>query len=382
MDAIIITIGDEILIGQVVDSNSTYIADQLNRLGIRVHEILSISDDKNHIISTLNKIVKEGRVVVMTGGLGPTNDDITKKVLSEYTGATKMITNEEQLALITETMVLRKMDMNNLNRLQADVPETCEVLLNRRGTAPGMWFDYKGAVLISLPGVPFEMQHLMEQVVRKLQERFDLMPIYHRSLMTFGYPESNLAEKLAPWEKNIPSYIKLAYLPHPVTGVKLRLSVYEKGLSIPVQQEVEHQVTALKLLLNSAIYGEEPDTLELVAGRLLQAKGLTLATAESCTGGKIASLITSVPGSSAYFKGGIIAYDNIVKTNVLGVSTEILTLNGAVSREVVQQMAEVGTLRGFVVGNNKVLQKNTIQVGFQVSHRQNLPLFSSAFSLI
>ncbi|MDR0294889.1 MAG: CinA family nicotinamide mononucleotide deamidase-related protein, partial [Prevotellaceae bacterium] len=340
MDAVVITIGDEILIGQITDTNSSYIAKQLNSLGIRVLEILSISDDKNHIINTLNKVVKEDRLVVITGGLGPTNDDITKKVLSEYTGATKMITNEEQLALITETMVLRKMDMNNLNRLQADVPETCKVLLNRKGTAPGMWFDYKGAVLVSLPGVPFEMHHLMEQVVHKLKECFDLQPIYHRSLMTFGYPESNLAEKLAPWEIGLPLHIKLAYLPHPVTGVKLRLSVFDRQLSTNVEQEVEHQINVLKRLLGSAIYGEDPDTIELVAGRLLQAKGATLATAESCTGGKIASLITSVPGSSAYFKGGIIAYDNSIKVNVLGVSPETLALNGAVSRKVVQQMAE------------------------------------------
>ena len=339
MDSVIITIGDEILIGQIVDTNSAYIAEQLNRLGVRVQEILSISDDKTHIINTLNNVVKEGRVVVITGGLGPTNDDITKKVLGEYTGATAMITNEEQLAAIIEMASSRKM-MNELNRRQADVPNTCEVLVNHKGTAPGMWFDYKGAVLISLPGVPFEMQHLMEEVVLKLQQRLNLTPIYHRSLMTFGYPEAMLAEKLAPWENALPSYIKLAYLPNPITGVKLRLSVYNEQNSSLVLQEVERQITALKQLLGNAIYGEEPDTLETVAGRLLQERGATLATAESCTGGKIASLITAVPGSSNYFKGGIIAYDNNVKVNVLGVSTETLSLNGAVSREVVQQMAE------------------------------------------
>jgi len=340
MDAVIISIGDEILIGQIVDTNSAYIAEQLNRMGLRVHEILSISDDKNHIINTLNTIVKEGRVVVITGGLGPTNDDITKKVLGEYTGATKMITNEEQLVAITEIIARRKMRMNDLNRLQADVPETCKVLVNRKGTAPGMWFDYKGAVLISLPGVPYEMQYLMEQVVPKLQERFHLTPIYHRSLMTFGFPEAILAEKLASWESALPCYINLAYLPNPITGVKLRLSVYDRQLSTDVKQEVEHQVAILKQLLGNALYGEEPDNLQTVAGRLLQAKGATLATAESCTGGKIASLITSLPGSSAYFKGSVVAYDNNVKVNVLGVSADTLTLNGAVSQEVVIQMAE------------------------------------------
>jgi nicotinamide-nucleotide amidase len=194
-------------------------------------------------------------------------------------------------------------------------------------------------VLISLPGVPFEMQHLMEQVVCKLQERFALAPIYHRNLMTFGLPEATLAEQLAAWENALPSYIKLAYLPNPVSGIKLRLSVYDK-LSVVVQQEVEHQVTALKQLLGNILYGEELDSLQAVSGRLLQAKGATVATAESCTGGKIASLITSIAGSSAYFKGSVIAYDNNVKINVLGVAKDSLTLNGAVSSEVVQQMAE------------------------------------------
>ena len=340
MDSVIISIGDEILIGQIVDSNSAYIAEQLNRLGIRVHEMLSIGDDKNHIINTLNNVVKEGRIVVITGGLGPTNDDITKKVLGEYTGAAKMVTHEEQLAVINEFNVLRKMSMSTLNRLQADVPESCEVLVNRKGTAPGMWFDYKGAVLISLPGVPFEMQHLMEAVLHKLQNRFALNPIFHRSLMTFGLHESVLAEKLASWENALPSYIRLAYLPNPVTGVKLRLSVYEVEALGCIQQEIELQITALKQLLSNALYGEEPDTLEAVAGALLQAKGATLATAESCTGGKIASLITAVPGSSNYFKGGVIAYGNNIKINVLGVAAETLALNGAVSKEVVQQMAE------------------------------------------
>ncbi|MCL2098062.1 MAG: CinA family nicotinamide mononucleotide deamidase-related protein [Bacteroidales bacterium] len=338
MEAVIITIGDEILIGQIVDTNSAYIAEQLNRLGIRVHEMLSISDDKNHIINILNNVVREGRVVVITGGLGPTNDDITKKVLGEYTRATKMVTHEEQLAAIIEMTSYRKM-MNELNRRQADVPDTCEVLVNRRGTAPGMWFDYKGALLIALPGVPFEMQHLMEEVVCKLQCHFKLAPIYHRSLMTFGLPESVLAERLASWESALPAYMKLAYLPNPVTGVQLRLSVYDE-LSNMQLQEVENQVIMLKKLLNNALYGEQLDNLQTVAGRLLQAKGATLATAESCTGGTVASLITSISGSSAYFKGGIVAYDNSVKINLLKVPTETLTLNGAVSREVVQAMAE------------------------------------------
>ncbi len=343
MDAVIITIGDEILIGQIVDTNSAYISQQLNSLGIRVHEMLSISDDKQHIISTLNNVIKEGRVVIITGGLGPTNDDITKKVLGEYTGSQGDITSEKQLAVITEIISRRKMPLGALNRGQADVPDTCEVLVNTKGTAPGMWFDYKGAVLVSLPGVPFEMQHLMKQVTEKLQSQFQLMPIYHRSLMTFGIPESSLAEMIAEWEAALPEHIKLAYLPNPTTGVKLRLSIYDNLIEngkLKVENEFNNQIGKLKAIIGDALYGEEPDTLESVVGKLLQAKKATVATAESCTGGKIASMLTSIAGSSAYFKGSVVAYDNNLKTDIIGVSTETLTLNGAVSAPVVEQMAE------------------------------------------
>ncbi len=343
MDAVIITIGDEILIGQIVDTNSAYISQELNKLGIRVREMLSISDDRNHIINTLDNVVQAGRIVVITGGLGPTNDDITKKVLGAYTGSTTTVTNDGQLDVIKGIISRRNMPLGALNRAQADVPDNCEVLVNHKGTAPGMWFDYNGAVLVSLPGVPFEMQYLMEQVRIKLQERFALAPIYHRSLMTFGISEASLAEQIAAWEAALPSYMKLAYLPHPVTGVKLRLSVYdtiaERG-ACNMEDEVNRQIEQLQVIIGDALYGEEPDTLESVAGRLLLDKGATIATAESCTGGKIAALITANPGSSAYFKGSVVAYDNNVKIDVLGVDTETLTTNGAVSRPVVEQMAE------------------------------------------
>jgi nicotinamide-nucleotide amidase len=339
MDATIITIGDEILIGQIVDTNSAFIAKELNDIGVRVKEIYSISDDSTHIINTLDDVVRLNSIVLVTGGLGPTSDDITKKVLTDYTGARRMVVNTEQLDVINGIMSKRRIPMNALNQAQAEVPNTCEVLLNKLGTAPGMWFEHKGAVLVALPGVPFEMQALMrEEVLPKLQQRFPLRPVHHRTLMTFGLPESMLAERIAPWEKALPSYFKLAYLPNPLTGVKLRLSVYE----VPpnnVEEEIDRQVQRLHTVLGDVLYGEEPDTPAQVVGRLLLEKGATLAVAESCTGGKIASLITSVPGSSAYFKGAIVAYDNAVKTGLLGVSEEILKTHGAVSLPVVEQMA-------------------------------------------
>ena len=231
------------------------------------------------------------------------------------------------------------MPLGTLNRAQADVPDTCEALLNRLGTAPGMWFEHNGAVLVSLPGVPFEMQAIMrEEVLPRLKQRFRLQPIYHRTLMTFGLPESMLAECIAPWEKALPLYFKLAYLPNPLTGVKLRLSVYDAPQE-HVAKEVDRQVWRLRQIIGDALYGEEPDTLEQVAGRLLLERGATLAVAESCTGGAIASLITSVPDSSAYFKGAVVAYDNAVKTGLLGVPAEMLQEHGAVSLPVVEQMA-------------------------------------------
>ncbi|MDR3183982.1 MAG: competence/damage-inducible protein A [Prevotellaceae bacterium] len=344
MDATIITIGDEILIGQITDTNSAFIAKTLNNIGVRIKEIRSISDNKNRIINTLNDVLKPGGLVLMTGGLGPTSDDITKKVLAEYTGAQRMVLHEEQLTVIEYIALKRKIPMSALNRAQAEVPDTCEVLLNCLGTAPGMWFAHNGAVLVSLPGVPFEMQALMqEKVMPGLQQRFQLRPIYHRTLMTFGLPESMLAECIAPWENALPPYLKLAYLPNPLTGVKLRLSAYDTTQG-NVAEEVERQVWRLRQVIGDALYGEESDTLEQVVGRLLLEKGATVAVAESCTGGAIASLITSVPGSSAYFKGAVVAYDNAVKTGLLGVADNTLQTHGAVSLPVVEQMA-VGVRR-------------------------------------
>jgi nicotinamide-nucleotide amidase len=228
--------------------------------------------------------------------------------------------------------------MNEQNRNQALIPDTCEVILNLLGTAPGMWFNYGSVIIVSLPGVPFEMRALMDGVVQKLQETCTLLPIFHRTITTFGLPESVLAERIAEWENALPSHIKLAYLPNPLTGVRLRLSVYQPKPA--TETEVAQAVDKLRAIIGNAIYGEGGDTLEIVVGRLLRERGATVATAESCTGGKIASLLTSVAGSSVYFKGGVVAYDNLVKINVLGVSTETIAAHGAVSRPVAEQMAE------------------------------------------
>ena len=337
MTAEIITIGDEILIGQIVDTNSAYISEKLNAIGVRVGEIVSVSDNRAHILDTLKQASLRADILILTGGLGPTKDDITKHILAEFTGAKDWVLHQPSLAVVEEIITRRGLPMNELNRWQAMLPDTCEALLNRLGTAPGMWFNYHGKVIVSMPGVPFEMQYIMQEVVEKLKSVFQLPPIYHKTITTYGIPESLLAERLASWEEKLPPHIKLAYLPNPQTGVRLRFSVYEPDSE--TENEVARQIEKLQTLLANAIYGEGTDTLEIVLSRLLKEKNATLATAESCTGGKIASMITSVSGSSAYFRGGIIAYDNEVKINILGVGKTIIEKYGAVSLEVVEQMA-------------------------------------------
>jgi nicotinamide-nucleotide amidase len=333
----IITIGDEILIGQIIDTNSAYIAARLNALGIRVGTILSVGDTRQAIWTALEQSSQQADVLVLTGGLGPTNDDITKKLLAEYTGSQQWVVHEETLKNIQQITTQRGLPMNRQNCDQALVPDTCEVLLNTLGTAPGMWFNYRGKIIISLPGVPFEMHHLLDKVVQGLQTNFTIPPVYHRIITTFGLPESVLAERIADWEQALPPHIRLAYLPNPLTGVRLRLSVYEPDNA--TEAEVAQAVVALRAVLGDVIYGEGADTLETVTGQLLRAHKATVSTAESCTGGKIASLITAIPGSSAYFKGSVVAYDNAVKINVLGVDPKTIAQYGAVSLPVVEQMA-------------------------------------------
>jgi nicotinamide-nucleotide amidase len=338
MLAQIITIGDEILIGQIVDTNSAYIAGRLNAIGVRVGEMQSVADNRRAITEALQQGLKQADILIVTGGLGPTNDDITKQALAELTHATAWSIHEPSLAIVRQIVAQRSLPMNELNRNQALLPDTCEALLNRIGTAPGLWFDYDGKVIVALPGVPFEMYALMDEVVRKLQAACALPPIFHRTLTTYGLPESVLAERIAGWERSLPASIRLAYLPNPLSGVRLRLSVYEP--SVTTEAEVEKAVVELRTLIGTALYGEGADTLETVVGRRLRERGATVATAESCTGGKIASLLTSVAGSSAYFKGSVVAYDNAVKIQVLGVAADDIARYGAVSLPVVEQMAE------------------------------------------
>ena len=340
MKAEIITIGDELLIGQTVDTNSAWIAAELSRIGFEVFRITSISDKRDHILKTLGEVAGRSDLVLITGGLGPTSDDITKQTLCDFF-KTRLVFNEEVFKMIEKMLLRRNFLMNDNNRRQAEVPESCTVLFNAAGTAPGMWFEKDNTIFISMPGVPFEMMHIMkEHVIPELIKRFSTQIIIHRNIMTYGTFEARLAEILQDFEAELPAEIKLAYLPS--SGViKLRLTAF--GINHRFLSDlIEEQVGKLYKIIPEFIYGENEESLEMVIGRLLKDKNATICTAESCTGGKIAQLITSVPGSSVYFRGSVIAYDNSVKTRLLNVPETMLIRNGAVSRETVEMMAEGG----------------------------------------
>ena len=338
MKSTIITIGDEILIGQIVDTNSVSIAKQLNEAGIVVHEKCSIGDNADEITATLRRAMLSSQVVILTGGLGPTKDDITKKTLAAFFGCGMRF--DEAVATHVERMLAaRDIEFNALNRSQAEVPTACTVLFNRHGTAPGMWFEREGRVVVSLPGVPFEMEHLMrEEVMPRLKERFDLRQIVHRTLITAGLPESILAKRIEPWEDALPDWLKLAYLP--AAGiVRLRLSAYEVE-GDRAAREIEARFAALQRLIPDYVVGFETATVEEQVHRLLTARGATLAVAESCTGGRIASKFTAMAGASAYFLAGVVSYSNEAKTALLGVDAELIRRHGAVSEPVARAMAE------------------------------------------
>jgi nicotinamide-nucleotide amidase len=284
----------------------------------------------------LSEAAKHADIVFITGGLGPTNDDITKLVLADYFGAARMIVHEPSLKYIETAFAKRGIAMNELNRRQAEVPDCCTVIPNNHGTAPGMWFEKDGAIFVSMPGVPSEMTKMFPDALALLKQRTALPEIFHKTMMTYGLAESELAIRIKDWETALPPETALAYLPNIETGVKLRLSSYVHN----AKTLVEEQFAKLYPVLGQYIYGYEPDSLESVVGKLLLEKGATVATAESCTGGRIAHRITSVSGSSAYFKGGVVAYSNEVKVNVLGVDAVALETFGAVSSEVAKQMAE------------------------------------------
>ncbi|HIY48176.1 MAG TPA: competence/damage-inducible protein A [Candidatus Alistipes faecigallinarum] len=338
MKATILTIGDEILIGQIVDTNSVSIAKHLNSAGIVVREKISIGDDRAQILDTVARALRETEVTVITGGLGPTKDDITKKTLAElfHSG---MYRDERVAAHVERMLAARGIDYNELNRSQALVPDACTVLFNAHGTAPGMWFERDGHVVVSLPGVPYEMEHLMQdEVMPRLKAHFSLRQIVHRTLITAGLPESMLAKRIEAWENALPPYLKLAYLPNP-GAVRLRLSAYEvEGES--VAREIERQFEALRRLIPHNVIGYETATMQELVHRILTERGKTLATAESCTGGAIASRFTAMPGASAYFRCGVVSYSNESKAALLGVDPATIARVGAVSEEVARQMAE------------------------------------------
>ena len=343
--ASICTIGDEILIGQITDTNSAHISRALNSLGIRVSRMVSIGDDHNVIIESLKQELLENEIVITTGGLGPTKDDITKNALAELSESRSYKTDERQLEIIHRILSARGLDVLDINRAQADVPENCDVIPNRLGTAPVMVFRFPEsrfghkATLYSLPGVPFEALGALEDILNDIKEHNSLSDIYHCTVMTYGIAESALAKKIADWEDNLPEDMHLAYLPNALTGVRLRLSIYG-GSKAEQESRIESELKGLKAILGDIIYSEKDDTLESAVGDLLKAYGKTLSTAESCTGGMISSLITSVPGSSEYFLGSVTSYANGVKENVLGVPAEIIAEHGAVSSECVAAMAE------------------------------------------
>lgn len=355
MKAEIITIGDEILIGQIVDTNSAWIARHFNSAGIEISRITSVHDEAGQIKEALENSEKEADLVLITGGLGPTKDDITKNVLCEYFN-TRLVFHEATYRQIKERFQIRNIDMNKLNRDQALVPAACTVLPNKAGTAPGMWFERNGTIFVSVPGVPFEMKYLTEnEIIPRLQNNGKLTAIYHKTVQTQGLPESMLAERIEKWENSLPGNIKLAYLPNPVS-VRLRLSATGTNLD-ELKEQVRNEIEKLNKIIPEHIFGYDDDTLAEVAGRALQEKGLTLALAESCTGGYISHLITSVPGCSEWFKGGVVAYSNEIKQSLLGVSEESLQKYGAVSEQVVREMAEGALNRlnaGFAIATSGI----------------------------
>ena len=343
--ASICTIGDEILIGQVVDTNSSHISRTLNSLGIKVTRMLSIGDDHDTIVKGLEGELQTNDIVIVTGGLGPTKDDITKQALAELSGSRQYRTDERQLEIVHRILSSRGLDVLDINIAQASVPDTCEVIPNRLGTAPIMVFRFPvdrfghKATLYSLPGVPFEALGALEDVSEDIRNHYPISDIYHKTVMTFGIAESALSKMLDEWEDALPSDMHLAYLPDALTGVRLRLSIYG-GSKEEQEARIEAEMAGLKAILGDAIYSDQDDRLEKCIGRMLAENGKTVSAAESCTGGLISSLFTSVPGSSEYYLGSVTSYANSVKTGVLGVPAEIIEKYGAVSEECVREMAE------------------------------------------
>jgi nicotinamide-nucleotide amidase len=339
MKAAIITIGDEILIGQIVDTNSAFIAKSLDRIGVEIHEMVSISDDKQHILDTFLKFQNKVDLVIITGGLGPTKDDVTKKTFCDYF-EDELVVNGDVLAHVTKLIEgFYKRTITQINIDQALVPSKCTVLHNQVGTAPGMWMKKENTVFISLPGVPFEMKYLVEnEIIPKVVREYKRPYILHKTVLTYGQGESMVAERIEDWENNLPKFVKLAYLPSP-GRVRLRLSA--RGTDkVLLEKSIEENVISLTKIIGDIIVGfDDDETLETVVGRLLIQQNKTISTAESCTGGMIAQVLTSISGASNYFKGSVVSYATETKISVLGLSEDLIKEHSVVSAEVAKQMA-------------------------------------------
>lgn len=333
----IIAIGDEILIGQTVNTNSVWIGQRMSEAGIPVKRAIVISDDPTEIAASLEEALQRADIVLITGGLGPTRDDLTKNTLAQFFGST-LVRDDQVTQDILKLLASRNVPMIDLNLDQALVPNNCRVIRNANGTAPGMWFEKNQQVIVSMPGVPYEMKVMMdEQVIPALLSVFKVPAIVRKTIMTTGIPESKLAASIADWELSLPEGVSLAYLPSPGI-VKLRLSVSGEN-QMKLRQLINNLADQLVTILPEAVFGYDDLTLEEVVGVLLRERKQTVATAESCTGGNLAGLITRVPGSSEYYKGSIVAYANEIKTTFLKVPEEMIQAHGAVSREVVERMA-------------------------------------------
>lgn len=344
--AAICTIGDEILIGQIVDTNSSAIAQSLNKIGVKSSRMISISDNREDIKHSLNSLLKRFDIVIVTGGLGPTKDDITKHCLYELSNSSEYIIHEGQLEVIKRVLTVRGIELTDINRDQALVPSNADVIVNQLGTAPCMVFRFpkdqypNAPILYSLPGVPFEALALLDAVTEDIKKHKDLGNIYHKNICTFGIAESTLAKMIESWEEALPKDMKLAYLPNAINGVKLRLSSYNADNKEIQMDRINKEFNKIKPLLGDAIYSEEEATLCSVIASILTKHKKTLSVAESCTGGKIASMITAISGASAFFEGSVTSYSNTIKETILNVDKEILIKYGAVSKECAEAMAK------------------------------------------
>ena len=339
MKAAIVTIGDEILIGQIIDTNSGFIAKSLDKIGVEINEMISISDDKQHILDTFAKLQNKVDLVIITGGLGPTKDDITKKTFCDYF-EDELIVDQAVLKHVTQMIEgFYKRTITQINKDQALVPSSCTILHNQVGTAPGMWMKKENTVFVSLPGVPFEMKYLVEnEIIPKVVREYNRPYIMHKTILTYGQGESMVAERIEEWENSLPDFIKLAYLPAP-GRVRLRLS--GRGIDKEIlEKAIDSYVISLTGIINDIIVGfEEDETIEVMVGNILKKQQKTVATAESCTGGQIAASLSSVPGASSYFKGSVVSYATETKINLLGISEKLIEEYSVVSAEVAKAMA-------------------------------------------